>query len=132
MIKANTYCSSCDSQDRSSLIILTHVIHTNTITGIYIYIYIYIKLNLIFIYLLNYYYKFIIYIYIIYIYLLCLKLFITRLAAVYTYFYTHFLVALGLCCCMWAFSSCSEQGLFFIAIRGLLIAVVSLDVEHRL
>ena len=101
MIKANTYCSSCDSQDRSSLIILTHVIHTNTITGIYIY-------------------------------LLCLKLFITRLAAVYTYFYTHFLVALGLCCCTWAFSSCSEQGLFFIAIRGLLIAVVSLDVEQRL
>ena len=42
MVKANTYCLSCDSQDISSLIILTHVIHTNTISGVYIYIYIYL------------------------------------------------------------------------------------------
>lgn len=79
MIKANTYCLSCDSQDISSLIILTHVIHTNTVPGIYIY-------------------------------LLCLKLFLTRFAAVYTYFYTHFLVALGL-----------------VAVHGLSLVAVSRD-----
>ena len=41
-----------------------------------------------------------------------------------------FLAALGLCCCVWAFSSCGEQGLLFIAVRGLLIAVDSLVAEH--
>ena len=41
------------------------------------------------------------------------------------------LVALGLGCCMWAFSSCGEQGLLFVAEHGLLIAVASL-VEHGL
>ena len=41
-----------------------------------------------------------------------------------------FLAALGLRCCVLAFSSCSEWGLFFVAVRGLLIAVVSLVVEH--
>ena len=35
-------------------------------------------------------------------------------------------------CCAWAFSSCSEQGLLFIAVRELLIAVASLVAEHRL
>ena len=43
-----------------------------------------------------------------------------------------FLAALGLCCCMWAFSSCGEWGLLFIAVRGLLIAVASLAAEHGL
>ena len=43
-----------------------------------------------------------------------------------------FLAALGLCCCMWAFSSCGEQGLLFIAVRGLLIVVASLAAEHGL
>ena len=43
-----------------------------------------------------------------------------------------FLAALGLCCCVQAFSSCSERGLLFVAGRGLLIAVASLVVEHRL
>ena len=42
-----------------------------------------------------------------------------------------FLAALGLCFCAWAFSSCGEQGLLFIVVRGLLIAVASL-VEHGL
>ena len=28
-----------------------------------------------------------------------------------------FLAALGLCCCMWAFSSCSERGLPFVAVH---------------
>ena len=41
-----------------------------------------------------------------------------------------FLAALGLCCCAWAFPSCSERGLFFIAVRGLFVVVASLDVEH--
>ena len=48
------------------------------------------------------------------------------------YFISLFLAVLGLCCCVQAFSSCGEQGLLFIAARGLLIAVASLVVEHRL
>ena len=35
------------------------------------------------------------------------------------------LVALGLCCCVRALSSCSEQGLLFVAAPQFLIAVVS-------
>ena len=34
-----------------------------------------------------------------------------------------FLAALGLCCCMQAFSSCGERGLLFVAVRGLLIVM---------
>ena len=37
-----------------------------------------------------------------------------------------FLAALGLRCCVWAFSNCCKQGLLFIAVRRLLIAVASL------
>ena len=43
-----------------------------------------------------------------------------------------FLAALGLHFCAWAFSSCSEQGLLFIAVRVLLIVVASVVAEHRL
>ena len=43
-----------------------------------------------------------------------------------------FLAALGLCCCMQAFSSCSEQGLLFFAVPRLLTAVASLVAEHGL
>ena len=43
-----------------------------------------------------------------------------------------FLAVLGLHCCAQAFSSCSEQGLLFAAVRGLLIAVASLVAEHGL
>ena len=43
-----------------------------------------------------------------------------------------FLAALGLRCCAQAFSSCSERGLLFVAVRGLLIAVASLVAEHGL
>ena len=43
-----------------------------------------------------------------------------------------FLVLLGLCCCVWAFSSCGEWGLLFFAVCGLLIAVASLVAEHGL
>ena len=42
------------------------------------------------------------------------------------------MAVLGLCCCMWAFSTFGEWVLLFIAVRGLLIAVASLVVEHRL
>ena len=43
-----------------------------------------------------------------------------------------FMAALGLCCCAQAFSSYGEQGLLFVAVRRLLIAVASLVAEHRL
>ena len=43
-----------------------------------------------------------------------------------------FLAALGLHCCVQAFSSCGEQGLLFIAMCRLLIVVASLVTEHRL
>ena len=48
------------------------------------------------------------------------------------YLFYLFLAALGLCCCMRVFSSYSEQGLLFVAVRGLLIAVASLVAEHGL
>ena len=43
-----------------------------------------------------------------------------------------FLALLGLHCCSWAFSSCSEWGLLSSLVQGLPIAVASLVVEHRL
>ena len=51
----------------------------------------------------------------------------------FIYLFIHlFLVALGLRSCERAFSSCSERGLLFVAVCGLLIAVASLVVEHGL
>ena len=43
-----------------------------------------------------------------------------------------FMAVLGLHCCVWAFSSFSEQGLLFAAVRGLLIFVASRVAEHGL
>ena len=43
-----------------------------------------------------------------------------------------FLVALSLCCCTRAFSSCIRRGLLFIATLGLLISVASFIAEHKL
>ena len=43
-----------------------------------------------------------------------------------------FLAALGLCCCLRAFSSWRRRGLLFIPVRGLLIAVASFVAEHGL
>ena len=43
-----------------------------------------------------------------------------------------FLAVLYLHCCVWAFSSCSERGLLFVVVRGLLTAVASLVAEHGL
>ena len=48
------------------------------------------------------------------------------------YFTYLFLVALGLRCCVQAFSSCGERGLLFVVVCGLLIVVASLVAEHRL
>ena len=41
-----------------------------------------------------------------------------------------FLAALALHCCTQAFSRCGKQGLVFVVVHGLLIAVASLVVEH--
>ena len=43
-----------------------------------------------------------------------------------------FLAVLGLHCCTRVFSSCGEQGLLFLVVRRLLIAVASLVAEHGL
>ena len=50
----------------------------------------------------------------------------------YLFIYLFILAALGLLCCAQAFSSCSEQGLHFVAVCGLLIVVASLVAEHGL
>ena len=50
---------------------------------------------------------------------------------IYLFIYL-FLAALGFRWGVQAFSSCSERGLLFVVVRGLLIAVASLVVEHRL
>ena len=46
------------------------------------------------------------------------------------YVFILFLDALGLHCCVQAFSGSGELGLLFIAVRGLLIAVASLVLGH--
>ena len=43
-----------------------------------------------------------------------------------------FTAAVGPCCCVWAFPSGNEWGLLFVAVRSLLLAVVSLVAEHGL
>ena len=48
------------------------------------------------------------------------------------FFINLFLAALCLHCCTQSFSSCCERGLLFVAVRGLLIVVASLVVEHGL
>ena len=47
-------------------------------------------------------------------------------------FMFEFLAALGLLCCVTAFSSCGEQGSLSGEACGLLTAVASLVAEHRL
>ena len=46
--------------------------------------------------------------------------------------FIYLFIYFWLCCCVWAFSSCVEQGLLFVAVHRLLIAVASLVVEHGL
>ena len=60
-----------------------------------------------------------------------IKLFWPVLFLKYIYLFL-FLPALGLHCCLRAFSSCGEWGLLFVAVHGLLIAVASLVAEHGL
>ena len=50
---------------------------------------------------------------------------------IYLFMYL-FWAELTLHCCTWAFSSCGKQGLLFVAVHGLLIAVTSLVAEHGL
>ena len=50
---------------------------------------------------------------------------------IYLFIYL-FMTVLGLRCCVWTFSTSSEQGLLFVVVHGLLIAVASLLVEHGL
>ena len=56
---------------------------------------------------------------------------------IYYYFKKYFIYlfifrCVGLRCCVQTFSSCSEQGLLFLVVHGLLIAVASFVAEHRL
>ena len=46
--------------------------------------------------------------------------------------FIYFLAALGLRYCAWAFSSCREWRLLFIAVCGLIIAGISLVAKHGL
>ena len=50
----------------------------------------------------------------------------------FLFFIYLFLAALGLRCCVRAFSSCGKRGPLLVAVRGLLIAVAFLVVEHWL
>ena len=50
----------------------------------------------------------------------------------YSFFFFFFFAVFGVRCCAWAFSSCSERGLLFVAVHGRLIAVASLVAEHGL
>ena len=43
----------------------------------------------------------------------------------FVYLFNYFLAVLGLHCCTRAFSSCGEQGLLFVVVHELLIAVAS-------
>ena len=51
---------------------------------------------------------------------------------IYLFLFLFIFGCVGLRCCTQAFSSCSEQGLLFIVVRGLLIVVACLVAEHGL
>ena len=40
------------------------------------------------------------------------------------------MAALGLCCCTTAYSNCGEPEIHFVAVNGLLIAMISLGAEQ--
>ena len=61
----------------------------------------------------------------------CLSIFIFFFSSFF-FFFSLVLAALGVRCCMQAFSSCGQQGLLLVVVHGLLIAVASLVAEHRL
>ena len=56
--------------------------------------------------------------------------FSTMYLSVCLFIYLFILAALGLRCCAWAFSSCSEWGLLFVVVHGLLVVEASLVAEH--
>ena len=60
------------------------------------------------------------------------NLFFLIIVFIYLFLFIYFLAVLGLCCCVWAFSSCGERWLLFDAVCGLLIAVASLVAEYGL
>ena len=71
----------------------------------------------------------------IYIYFFFLKIFYLLFYSILFYsilFYSIWLRWVFIAVHRWAFSSCSEWGLLFFAMCGLLIAVASLIAEHRL
>ena len=60
------------------------------------------------------------------------SLFLSIIFYTFIFFIYLFLAALGIRCCVQAFSSCGKRGLFFIVVCGPLIAVASLVAEHGL
>ena len=64
--------------------------------------------------------------------LLFFNIFFLFLKKIFINFIYIFLAALGLHCCVRAFSSCSELGLLFVEVRSLFTAVASLATEHGL
>ena len=60
------------------------------------------------------------------------KKFFVLFIYLFIYLIFSFLAALGLRCCVRAFSSCGERGLLLFVVHGLLIRVASLVAEHRL
>ena len=61
-----------------------------------------------------------------------LELYYCSIVATFFLNFLNFLAALGLHCCARAFPSCGEQGLLFVAVCRLLIAVASVVAEHGL
>ena len=60
-------------------------------------------------------------------YFIFFKVFLKNLFKIFFFFWLCWVFV-----AVWAFSSCSERGLLFVAVRGLLIAVASLVMEHGL
>ena len=55
-----------------------------------------------------------------------------KIIYLFIYLFIYLLAVLGLRCSVWTFSSWGERGLLFVEVPGLLFAVTSLVVEHRL
>ena len=45
-------------------------------------------------------------------------------------FYLLFLAAQGLCCCLWVFSGCGDEGCSLVAVHRLLTVAASFVAEH--
>ena len=61
-----------------------------------------------------------------------LSIYVCMYVCMYVFMAALGLAALGLCCSVRAFSSCSEQGLLFTVVLWPLIAVASLVADHGL